>query len=269
MLVGTQPAGLTLAEVSWPLILQAELLREWNQLDAAQELATEAISLCKQTKSLSSLLYLLIGYAVLLRICLSRRELEVAYAALQQFEHLGMRMSQPSSLFHHSYFTTIDQVRLWLACGELEHATRWAQELDVAERQVNPFVREREEVARVRVLLAKSQPDLALQHLEPVLKRATMGKRWGHVIEMQLLQALAYQMCNQQMQARTALSEAVRLAEPEGYISSFVDEGEPMVALLCRLREELRKGGPTPYLDRVLAAFPQQSNALPEPYRNA
>ena len=37
-------------------------------------------------------------------------------------------------------------------------------------------------VARVRILLAKSQPDIALQRLEPVLERAMAGKRWGHVI---------------------------------------------------------------------------------------
>ena len=32
-----------------------------------------------------------------------------------------------------------------------------------------------------------------------------------------------------------------------------------MAVLLSKLREEQRKVGPTPYLDRVLAAFPQQS----------
>jgi len=47
----------------------------------------------------------------------------------------------------------------------------------------------------------------------------------------------------------------VRLAEPEGYIRRFVDEGAPMAALLSRLREQERKQGPTSYLDTVLAAF--------------
>ena len=56
------------------------------------------------------------------------------------------------------------------------------------------LTREREEVACVRILLAKQQPALALQRLEPVLQRATAGQRWGHVIEIRLLQALAYQM---------------------------------------------------------------------------
>jgi LuxR family maltose regulon positive regulatory protein len=79
------------------------------------------------------------------------------------------------------------------------------------------------------------------------------------VIEIQLLQALAHQMCQEEPLALDVLSEAVRLAEPEGYIRSFVDEGSPMATLLGKLREQQCQAGPTPYLDTVLAAFPQQT----------
>ncbi|HEX3640977.1 MAG TPA: LuxR family transcriptional regulator, partial [Ktedonobacteraceae bacterium] len=116
-------------------------------------------------------------------------------------------------------------------------------------------------VAYVRVLLATAQPDGALQRLGPVLQRATDGQRWGHVIEIRLLQALAYQLVQEETQALAALSEAVRLAEPEGYVRSFIDEGLPMEALLSRLHEEHGIYGPTPYLDTVLAAFSQHSTA--------
>ena len=61
--------------------------------------------------------------------------------------------------------------------------------------------------------------------------------------------------------ALDSLSEALRLAEPEGYIRRFIDEGSPMAALLARLREEQRKDGPTPYLDTLLATFAEQSKA--------
>jgi LuxR family maltose regulon positive regulatory protein len=206
-------------------------------------------------------LYLLLGYAVLLRISLSSRDLSAAHSALEKFEYIGTRkqMSQPFYLHIHSLFTTIDQVRLWLACGELDKATRWVQDLDMKARSTSPFVREREEVGRVRILLAKAQPDIALQRLEPMLQRATIGQRWGHVIEMQLLQALAHQRHEDETKALAAVSEALRLTEPEGYIRSFVDEGAPMEALLSRLREQQHQDGPTPYLDTLLAAFSQQS----------
>jgi LuxR family maltose regulon positive regulatory protein len=261
LLLSTQTTGPVLPEVGWPTLLQAELLREWNQLDAALALAEEAIALCKQTASLASLIYLLCGNAVLLRICLSRGELEAAYSAFQQIEWISGRMNHPTSTYDRSFFTTVDQVRLWLACGEQDHAMRWAQELDTAERSTTPFVREREDVAHVRILLASKQSALALKELESVLERATAGQRWGHVIEIRLLQALAYQMLHDQRQALDVLSEAVRLAEPEGYIRSFVDEGAQMEALLYQLRKRDRRNGPTPYLDRLLTAFQQECMA--------
>jgi LuxR family maltose regulon positive regulatory protein len=174
---------------------------------------------------------------------------------------MGTSLNQPFYTHAYSYFTTIDQVRLWLACGEVDRAIRWAEERDRREQHRNPFVREREAVACVRVLLARHQPHCALQQLEPVLQRATTGQRWGHVVEMRLLQALAHQMLQQETQALSALSEAIRLAEPEGYIRSFVEEGAPMESLLYRLRKRNRKHGPTPYLDTLLAAFQQKSKA--------
>lgn len=257
--LGGEHGRLILPDVGWPAAIQAELLREWNQLDAALSLAQEALALCQRTQSLGLLVYVVTGYAILLRISLSLGDLEAAFSALQQIERVCMKMNQPFSLYYSSFYTTTDQVRLWLACGDLDRATRWANELDQKERHGTLFAREREEVACARVLLAINQPTLALQRQMPVLQRATTGQRWSHVIETQLLQALAYQMLQQETEALSTLSEAVQAAEPEGYIRTFVDEGAPMAALLSRLREEQHKAGPTPYLDMLLSAFPQQS----------
>src|SRR5437879_6607824 len=142
-----------------------------------------------------------------------------------------MRLNQPCYSYYHARFITVDRVRLWLACGEVDQATHWVKQREMRGQESAPFSHEREEVACARVFLATRQPDLALQRLEPVLQRATEGQRWGHVIEIRLLQALAYQMLNQETQALDALSEAVRLAEPEGYIRSIVDEGRCMEIL--------------------------------------
>ena len=101
----------------------------------------------------------------------------------------------------------------------------------------------------------------ALQRLEPALERATAGQRWSHVIEIRLLQALAHHRLDEESQALAALSEAMRLGEPEGYLRSFVEEGASMEALLYRLRKRCAKQGPTPYLDTLLTAFQQESKA--------
>ena len=132
----------------------------------------------------------------------------------------------------------------------------------------SPLAREREDVARARMLLAQKKPTEALSLLEPLQVSAEKQERWSHVIEMKVLQALAHHMRGEEQEALTVLAQALHLAEPEGYIRIFVDEGAPMAALLSRLREQERKHGPTPYLDTVLAAFRQDGMAHePQPER--
>ncbi len=52
------------------------------------------------------------------------------------------------------------------------------------------------------------------------------------MIEILLLQALAYEAQGDFQSAFVPLERALRLAEPEGYVRIFVDEGLPMVRLL-------------------------------------
>jgi len=261
--------GFVSPDVCWPTIWQAEILRQWNKLDAAKQLIEEALSLSSQTTSIVSITYSLYGYAVLLRISLSNGNLDVALSALQQFEHISMSMNQALALHSRAFFTTVDQVRLWLACGELDRATHWAEELNLGARSGTSFAHERKEVAYARILLATAQPTIALKQLEPVLVRATAGQRWGHVIEIRILQALAYQMCHYEDQALSTLSVAVHLAEPEGYIRHFVDEGAPMAALLSMLQKQQCAQGPTSYLDMLLAVFSSQSKKPKYPQQRA
>ncbi len=102
--------------------------------------------------------------------------------------------------------------------------------------------------------------------LVPLLESATKQERWGHIIELLLLQTLAYLEHQKEQAALAALTQAVHLAEPEGYMRSFLDEGVPMAALLAKLRDQQRKKGPTPYLDKVLTAFsPQKVVDYPTP----
>jgi LuxR family maltose regulon positive regulatory protein len=262
LLQEAQASGSHLPEEGWVMIMQAEILRERNELADAHALAREAISLCEQAVSITSLIFLFWGYAILTRVCLSHGDLDDACIFLQQTEQIGQSLNQQLYQYVHSCFPTVDQVRLWLAGGELERATRWAEQLDVMSQQhLTSFARERQAVAHARILLAKEQPLAALQRLEPAFQRATAGQRWGHVIEICLLQALAHQRLDEEAQALAALSEAVRLGEPEGYIRSFVEEGETMEVLVYRLRKKCAKRGPTLYLDTLLTAFQQKSKA--------
>jgi LuxR family maltose regulon positive regulatory protein len=94
-----------------------------------------------------------------------------------------------------------------------------------------------------------AQAEMLLGQLVPVLRTA------GHIaslIEALALQALAWQAQGQSDQALTALQEALALAEPEGYVRTFVDRGELMARLL---RQAFERQIASAYVDPLLAAF--------------
>src|SRR5439155_6164814 len=154
-------------------------------------------------------------------------------------------------LYRRDGYVIVEWVPFWLASGALDRAVFWVQELAQQASVASPLRRERQDVARARILLAQKRPSEALSLLEPLQVIAEQQERLSHVIEMKVLQALAYQMVDQEQDALSILSQAVRLSEPEGYIRIFLDEGAPMASLLPSLRQQ----GPTPYLATLLAAF--------------
>ena len=58
------------------------------------------------------------------------------------------------------------------------------------------------------------------------------------MIEILVLQAIAYHAKGDLPAALLPLQHALALAEPEGYVRTFVDEGEPMRLLLQRRKAE-------------------------------
>ena len=88
--------------------------------------------------------------------------------------------------------------------------------------------------------------------LERLLQAAEAGERTGSVIEILVLQALAHQTQGDIPAALLPLERALTLAEPEGYVRMFVDEGPPMAQLL---REAAARGIMPAYTGKLLAAF--------------
>jgi LuxR family maltose regulon positive regulatory protein len=87
--------------------------------------------------------------------------------------------------------------------------------------------------------------------LERLLRAAEEGGRTGRVLEILVLQALAHQARGDIPVALAALQRALTLAEPEGYVRVFVDEGPPMASLL---RAAAKHGIARDYVRRLLAA---------------
>ena len=116
-------------------------------------------------------------------------------------------------------------------------------------------------LARVRIAQGRDDPNGpylkdALRLLERLLRDAEGKARMNSVIEILALWALASQAQGDYFGALTRLKRAVTLAEPEGYTRLFLDEGEPMLALLSKLLATGHHANV--YLQTLLAASDQE-----------
>ena len=141
--------------------------------------------------------------------------------------------------------------------GEVGEALAWVRERGLSVQDDLSYLREFEHVTLARVLLAlhrteRSEPSLqeAVRLLDRLLAEAETGERTGTVIEILVLQALAHQALGDMPAALASLQRALSLAEPEGYVRIFVDEGAPMGSLLRALASQ---GSAGRYARRILA----------------
>ena len=134
------------------------------------------------------------------------------------------------------------RARLWLRQGNVAAAARWAQESSLNVDDELSFQDEFAHITLARALIAQGKPDEALRLLERLLGAAEADERVGSLIRILVLRALALQAAGDMAGAVNAVARALSLAEPEGYVRTFVDEGAPMTALLRRVLQAQKEG---------------------------
>jgi LuxR family maltose regulon positive regulatory protein len=143
------------------------------------------------------------------------------------------------------------EARVMVRQGRLDDAWAWARREDLSAGDELSYLREFEHVTLARVLLADGLLAEGVGLLDRLLAAAEQGGRTATVIEVLVLLALARQQLDDRPAAMTALGRALELAEPEGHVRVFVDEGEPMAELL---RAAASGRHPSAYAGRLLAS---------------
>ena len=159
------------------------------------------------------------------------------------------------------------KARVWVAQGRLEEALAWARAQELSAEDELSYLREFDHITLVRVLLARHQRNHAEDSisgavglLERLLKAAEEGGRNGSAIEILVLQAMAYHAQGGLPAALLPLRHALALAEPEGYVRIFLDEGPGMMQLL---REASEREIMPDYTGKLLAAFEAEKQPAP------
>jgi LuxR family maltose regulon positive regulatory protein len=222
---------------------QAKILYEWNDLEAAERSLREGLDLLRRGG---------IGehfgnmHAVLAQIRQAQGDRAGARSAIQQ----AIQIAERARIRRLSIQALAYQTRIRLAQGGLELARRWAH--DYRQTGGTEYLREFEDLTLARVMLADGQADEALVLLDSLLRAAEAAGRGGRVIEVLALRALARQAHGHTTRAVDDLARALELAEPEGFVRTFVDEGEPMAALL---RQAASRGITPAYASTLLAVL--------------
>jgi LuxR family transcriptional regulator, maltose regulon positive regulatory protein len=163
------------------------------------------------------------------------------------------------------------RARVLVAQGEWRAALDWARERGLSADDELSYLHEFEHVTLARVLLARytSERDEgsireAAGLLERLRSAAEDGGRTGSLLDVLVVQALVSQGYGDITAALTSLRRALTLAEPEGYVRIFVDEGPQMASLLRALAKDGDAGS---YARRLLAAFDGTEVSRPGPQR--
>jgi LuxR family maltose regulon positive regulatory protein len=248
----------------------ADLRYERDDLDGAEREINIGVELAERTGEVGNLVW---ACVTLSRTKQAQGNEEGALEAARKAE----RVARNSGADLQIALAASWMARLRMAQGDLAEAAAFVQE-----RAANAgnAARMADRITSARLLHARGRYDEVLRLLDEPQEAAETTGRTGDLIETLALRALALWARGEKERAVATLARALALAEPEGYVRTFVDEGTPMADLLSAVLEA-RQGGhldaagrvSTPYLARLLAALaqgtggPTAAERLPDPLR--
>lgn len=271
--LATDIGGRRLPVAGKALIGLGDLAWHRNDLDTAERLLKEGVELCKRWSRIG----MFEGQVTLAMIREAKGDRAGAFETVKTLRAMAQQFDATEADDH---IVDMIEARLHIRQGNLAPAHRWAEGRSLVaeaskakEARVEDFItarlRKYEYPILARLWLAEGRHDDALELLDGLLTIAEQTDRKVLTLEAEILKALAHQAKAQTGRALASLGRAMALAEPEGFVRLFLDEGGPMEALLEALRPGLQDPALAAYVNRLLAALspaptPPTPTAQPE-----
>jgi LuxR family maltose regulon positive regulatory protein len=256
------PSGQDVPPAGYPHICLGGLALEWYDLETAKARIGRGVELCTQWGQAALLID---AYIVLAALQQTVKDWAGAGETFQKAEQLALGIGQDPTK---ATWLIDGRVRLWLAQGDLTSAHRWAQASGLSADDAPSYVHRLHHIALARVLVAQGREDPSGPYLQDALKllaklqAAAERAGWiSETIQIRILQALADEGRGDIEGALGALGQALALAAPGGYVSTFVSEGAAVYGLL---KEAAAREIAPAYVARLLGAFVQDAES-PEP----
>lgn len=236
----------------------AALLCEWNQVEAALARLKKGLDFLPLWGKADDLC---LAYTTLSRIQLAQGNRAEAAEAVEK----AAQLIQTCSVFSEAHGAVeASQVKMWLVQGDSLAVDRWAAALEKRFDSQDSFRYEDEltHIAQARVLIAQNKPNEAIRLLSRLEESACSGGRQGRLIEIMILKALAMHKMGGNAQADIALTKSLELAEPEGYLRIFLDEGQPLQLLLAQWLARAGAGPLRDYAIHLLSQFEAEPHGI-------
>lgn len=155
------------------------------------------------------------------------------------------------------------RARLALLRGDVGAAVHWTQS-GAQPARLPLWYWEGNELTRVKALLVQGTAVAHQEAADLLASCQQYAEKTANIwllIQIWALRALLAQAQGQSEEALAAAEQAVRLAEPGGYLRLFVEMGSAMADLLAQVA---KRGVAPAYIGRILAVFPTVPTAEPD-----
>jgi len=223
-----------------PLAGLAEIMREWNLIQEADELLNEPVHFLTYSSGKN------LDWFYTIDVCLVTAKNHMLHNAYEEANKYIQRAQLGTFQFFSELYSEVSatQVQLWLMRGDLDSASSWLKrkELQIKEQAqtTSSTIINAEQIVMARVYLAMNQFEKAVRTLDMVLAIVGDGEQGDYSLKAHVIKALALWHQDRRNEAATTLCRALTLAEPEDRARLFIDEGTPMRALLLYTRESLK-----------------------------
>lgn len=228
----------------------SKLLYEWNRLDEAEFYANKALG----RKDM-------LPFArILIQIAFSASRIQQAKGnterATELLEQLRSQIDSPDyALF--MLKIEAEQASLSVQQGSLQYAQDWLQRCGLAHTDEVLLSRVAEQLVLAKVLTACNQREEALHLLDKLYVLLSKEDRLRDRIKVVIMQSVTLYGLGQKEAALDRLETALHLAEPEGYLRSFMDEG-PVMAEMLSVYLKVQQGSRLRNANRVSLAYARQ-----------
>lgn len=221
--------------IGYHYLAWCELLIEGNKVEKAEQYLTKALNSVNRSGNPDMLVCYYVNLAQLYQ---ARGD---GKGAIKSIETSEKNISQYGENLYWTIPSVIAyRIQLLLIQGNLSEAAHWVNESGFSIKTELGYKYEVENLIKARFLIAQEGKSLneALGLLDRLQQEAEDNKRLRSLIEIYILQALAFLAKDDLDKAKATFSQALSLAEPEGFIRLFLDKGDRIAYLLQQVNDK-------------------------------